>query len=91
MGKTKVFHGITPEVWECVKKTSHVEHGTVYDPPNGDKGTATTKTIVGDVVLNFSLDPAASTVTYTIVKKPFLASQNQIWNGTQETIDGCRS
>jgi hypothetical protein len=90
MAKTRSFAGVTQAVWECVKTTSYQQHATKYVPPDGNQGTATTSTIVGDVVLNFDYDPTKDTVTYTIVKKPFLVTDDKIWNGIQETIDGCQ-
>lgn len=90
MAKTRNFGGVKQAVWECVKKTSYEQHGTKYVPADGNQGTATTSTPVGEVVLNFDYDLAKETITYTIVKKPFLVSDDQIWNGIQETIDGCQ-
>jgi hypothetical protein len=89
MAKTRSFGGVTPAIWECVKTTSFNEHGTVYAPPGAAKGTATTSTPVGDVVLSFDYDASKDTVNYTITKKPFIVSDNTIWDGIQETIDGC--
>ena len=90
MAKIRTFGAVTQAIWECVKTTSYQQHGTKYAPPDGNQGTATTSTIVGDVVLSFDLNPTKETVTYTIVKKPFLATDDQIWNGIQETLDGCQ-
>ncbi|CAN5115298.1 hypothetical protein BH09BAC6_BH09BAC6_07610 [soil metagenome] len=89
MAKTKTFNGVTPAIWECVKTTSLQEHGTIYAPAGATKGTATTSTIVGDVVLNFDFESSAGTVTYTIVKKPFIVGESTIWDGIQDTIDSC--
>ncbi|MFQ6026305.1 MAG: hypothetical protein ACE5Q6_02190 [Dehalococcoidia bacterium] len=89
MAKQRTFGGITGGVWSCVKTTSEQEHGTVYAPPGANQGTATTNTIVGEVILSFDFDPAKESVAYSITKKPFLASDNQIWDGIQETIDHC--
>ena len=91
MAKTRSFGGVTQAIWECVKTTSYQQHGTKYVPPDGNQGTATTSIpAIGDLVLNFDYDPMKDTVTYTIVKKPFIVSENQIWSGTQDTIDGCQ-
>jgi hypothetical protein len=91
MSKSKTFKNVTPVIWECVKATSLKEHGTVYAPPGANSGTATTDTIVGVVLLNFIYNPDTNNVDYTIVKKPLLASENQIWDGIQSTINGCSS
>jgi hypothetical protein len=88
MSDAKSYNGVTPAIFDCVKKTSEAEHGTKYTP--GDKGTATTTTPVGTVVLGFSLDPAASTLTYTIDKKPFIVPASTIWDGVSDTINKCR-
>jgi hypothetical protein len=89
MAKSKSYAGITPAIWNCVKTTSFNEHGTVYAPADSNIGTATTDTIVGSVVLGFNYDPVKDTLNYNIVKKPFLASDDQIWNGIQDTITHC--
>lgn len=89
MAKSRSFGGITPAVWSCVKSTSFKEHGTVYAPADGSTGTATTGTIVGQVVLGFTYDSVKDTVSYNIQQKPFIVSDDQIWSGIQETIDHC--
>lgn len=89
MGASKTFSPVTESVFSCVKATSSEEHGTVYDPPNGDQGTATTSTPVGDVVLSFDLQ--VPNLTYTILKKPFIVPDSTIWDGIQSTIDSCQS
>jgi hypothetical protein len=89
MAKSRSFGGITPAVWSCVKSTSFNEHGTVYNPADGNVGTSTTSTIVGEVLLSFNYDSVKDTVSYNILKKPFLVSDDQIWSGIQDTIDHC--
>jgi hypothetical protein len=89
MSKSKTFNGVTPSIWECVKATSLKEHGTVYAPPGANAGTAKTSTIVGEVLLEFNFNPTSNSVAYTIIKKPGLASESQIWNGIEATIKGC--
>jgi len=89
MAKTRSFGGVTESIWECVKSTSEQEHGTKYEPPGQNQGTSTTPTVVGEVVLSFNFDESVKTVTYTIQKKPFIVSDNQIWDGILETIEHC--
>jgi hypothetical protein len=89
MANSKTFAGITPAIWECVKATSLKDHGTKYEPAGAAQGTATTDTLVGTVVLGFNYDDVKDTVAYNIIKKPFLVGADQIWNGVQDTIDGC--
>lgn len=88
---SKTFSGVTPAVFACVKAASKKEHDTEYVSSDGNKGQAVTKVfLVGTVTLDFDLDPAASTIRYTIESKPGIVSANNIWEGTQETIDRCK-
>ena len=90
MSDCKVFNGVTEVVFNCVKKTSAEQHDTVYDPPDGNKGTATTKVpVVGTIVVSFDLDPETNAITYCIVKKPFLVSASQVFDGIGDTINSC--
>lgn len=89
MGSSKTFNGVDENVFECVKASSAKEHGTVYEPNDGSSGTATTKTIVGTVKLDFSFNPEKKEITYTIKDKPFLAPENEIWSGISNAIHSC--
>jgi hypothetical protein len=90
-GSQKTYQNVSSALFGCIKTKSKSEHGTVYDPPNGNQGTATTKvSFIGTIVLGFVFDPGASTLAYTIQKKPGVVLDNQIWNGIQSTIDECR-
>jgi hypothetical protein len=91
MASSKSFSNVTQEIWDCVKTTTGQEHGTTYDPPGSNKGTSTTKTIVGTVELGFDFDPVTTIVNYTIIKKPFIVPESEIWDGIQSTINGCTS
>jgi len=88
MSSSKTWNGVTESIFDCVKATSNSQHGTVYNPSDGDQGTATTSTPVGDVVLSFNL--ANGSLTYTIQKKPLIVSDSQIWDGISETLNTCR-
>lgn len=90
MGSSKTFYNVNAQIWACVKTTSNKEHGTVYNPPDADQGTATTSTPVGEIVLSFSFNPGQALVVYTIEKKPFFVSDSQIWDGIQDSINGCK-
>ena len=86
---SKSFEGVTSSVWDCVKAKSIQENKAVYDPADGTAGTVTIPTPVGTLVLEFALDAAASTVTYTVKSKPFLVPESAMWNGIQDSIEGC--
>jgi len=73
-----------------MKKTSAEEQGATYDPPDGLKGTSTTNTIVGKVVIDFDLDSDSGDITYTIIEKPILAPEHEVWKGIETAINRCR-
>jgi hypothetical protein len=89
MATTQTYGNVTQTVWDCVKSSSISQRGTVYDPSDGTEGTATTETPVGKLVMGFSFDAAASTITYTINSKPFLVTEGEIWSGIQKSITAC--
>lgn len=84
---TKTFNGVTPAAWERMKAQSASEHGTVYDSPDGARGTAKTSTPIGELVLRFAYDAAKQSVTYEIDKKPFILAEGTVWSGVQGAID----
>lgn len=91
MTDCRTFNGVTQAIFICVKQTSGREHGTVYDPENGNKGTATTKVpAIGTIVLSFDLVPSSESITYCIISKPWIVSASQIFDGIGETINSCR-
>jgi hypothetical protein len=90
MANSKIYGGVSPAVWDCVKLTSLKDHGTIYAPEGANQGTATTVVpVIGTITLSFDYDILKDTATYAIISKPFLVSSDQIWNGIQDTIDGC--
>ena len=88
MGDSKSWSTVTESIFDCVKATSQKAHGTVYDPADGDTGTATTVvTAVGKIVLQFTL--ANGTLTYTILSKPWIVTEDEIWTGIDTSVTGC--
>jgi hypothetical protein len=86
---SRSFGNVTQAVWECVKAASIKDHQAVYDPSDGDQGTVSTPTVVGTVVLTFVFDPATASVSYTIKDKPLLVPESAMWDGIQQSFDGC--
>jgi hypothetical protein len=85
------FEGVSTATWERMKATGRAEHGTVFEETAENRGTATTRTPVGTVVLEFRFDPAAERITYKILKRPMLAPSSLIWGGIESTIERCRT
>jgi len=95
MSSTKTFKNVSPAIWKCIKETSIKEHGSVFSPPDASTGTVTTvvKTLglTFTVELSFNYDQVKEQVTYIINERPKLVvSENDIWDGIQRTIDGCK-
>ena len=86
---SRTFDGVTPQIWNCIKNDSMRKHNTVYEPSDGDCGTATTSTIVGMLALSYTFAPEQCTITFTIEHKPILVPASQIWDGIQDAIDRC--
>lgn len=92
MTDCRTFNGVTEAIFTCVKKKSLEEHDTVYDPPGAQQGKATTKVpVVGTVVVSFNFDPAAGTIQYCILSKPWIVTSAQVFDGIGDTINSCRS
>ena len=88
----KSWNGVTQSIFDCVKASGQREHGTVYDPSTGNTGTATTDVSgIGTVVLTFSFDPLASSLTYCVKSKPWIVPVSAIFSGIGDTIDACRA
>ena len=86
----KTFPGVSEGVWRCIKSNSREEHGTAYEPAGARRGRSTTSKVIGDIVLDFSFDPAANKITYGIVDKPWIVPESAIWGGIEEAIERCR-
>ncbi len=90
MAEQRTFEGVTAEMWARLCEIGQAEHGTVYTGEGTDRGVATTRTVIGEIVLAYVHDPAANTITYTIERKPMLVAAAQIWSGIERAIGTCR-
>jgi hypothetical protein len=60
MSDTHTYTNVDSNIFNCVKNKSKEEHGTTYDPPNGNSGTSKTHVNwIGDIVLKFDLNVKA--------------------------------
>jgi hypothetical protein len=89
MAEEKTFDNVTEAIFQCLKQTSAEKLGTLYVPPEAYQGTATTQTIVGEIVLRFDLDQPNQKLTYEIQKKPVIVSAKQIWENIEAAISAC--
>jgi len=90
MPSTRIFSDVTIEILGRMKAFGRVEYGIVYDPAEGPVSTATSRTPLGECVVEFAHDAAKAELTLTLVKKPWLLPESLLWNGFSETLDRCR-
>ncbi|MGH7046874.1 MAG: class I SAM-dependent methyltransferase [Stellaceae bacterium] len=91
MPSTRVLSGVTPAVLACLKEFGRVEHGIVYDPPDGSTFTASRQTRLGECVIDFAHDEATDELTVTFVKKPLLLPEGLLWDGLLTAVERFRS
>jgi len=90
MPTTRSFSSVTSEILSGLKEFGRVEHGIVYDPPEGTVFTATRPTRVGDCVVEFVHDSARNELKVTIVKKPPLLPERLFWDGLVALLERFR-
>lgn len=91
MAEQRTFDDVTAELWERLRAYGARQHGTVYRGASSDQGTATTRTVIGEIVLTYVLDLERGCITYRIERKPMLVAAAQIWDGIGRAIERCRS
>jgi hypothetical protein len=90
MSTSRTFSGVTVEDLSRIKGLGRVEHGVVFDPPDGPCGNVTSQTPFGECVVAFVYVSARAELTLTIVKKPWLIPAGLLWSGFLETLGRCR-
>ena len=91
MSNTRNFPDVTLAVLTRMKEFGLAKYGMVFDPPDGASGTATSRTPLGEFVIDFVHDCARSELTLTLVKKPWLVPEGLLWNGFTEALARCRN
>jgi hypothetical protein len=90
MAESKTFTGVDTGTWERLQTLGREKHGIDFRATDANRGEAMTNTPFGRLVLGYVHDPAAATITYTIVSKPLLLMSPLVWSGVETAIDGCR-
>ncbi len=90
MPESKTFSGVTTQLWQRLQALGQERHGTQFTSSDDTRGTATTATPFGNLVMDYDHDPEQQTITYTIVSKPMLVMSPMIWNGIESTLIGLR-
>ncbi|RAR57633.1 hypothetical protein C7401_115191 [Paraburkholderia unamae] len=90
MSDSKTYNGVTPEIFSCLKTKSKRDHGTIYDPAEGNTGTASTSGVGWAVKLQFNFNPEGGQLQYTVLEKSWIVPVGEIWSGISDTINSCR-
>jgi hypothetical protein len=90
MPERKTFTGVDAATWERLQTLGRQKHGTDFRAIDATHGEATTNTPFGRLVLDYVHDPAAATITYTIVSKPLFVMSPLVWSGIESALAGCR-
>ena len=90
MPESKTFTGVDAPTWERLQTLGREKHGTDFRAIDGTRGEAKTNTPFGRLVLDYVHDPAAATITYTIVSKPLFVMSPLVWSGIETALAGCR-
>jgi hypothetical protein len=90
MPDSRTFQGVSAATWQRLLDHGRDRHGTAVEAIDLHRGTTTTLTPLGPLVLGYALDPENEAVTYTIVRKPFFIGDAMIWHGIEQAIQSCR-
>ena len=90
MSVTGIFCSVSTEIAIRLKEVGRSRYGIVFDPLEGQSGTATGQTPLGECVIEFVHDSAREELTLTLVRKPWLLPESLLWMGFQRTLERCR-
>jgi hypothetical protein len=90
MSKSRKFPNVTTEILTRIKEVGRIEHGVVYDPPDGPRSTASSQTPLGECMIQFDHDSARAELTVTIIKRPWLLPEGILWDGFMRALERCR-
>lgn len=91
MATVKTYEGVTEAMLTRMKRNGTAAD-TKYDPPDGNRGTATSNVpVFGSVVVAFDLDPAKQIISYEIKEKPGAVPEALIWSRITQAMEDCRA
>jgi len=91
MAAAKTYEGVTEAMLACMKRNGTAA-GTKYDPPDGNRGTATSKVpVFGSVVVAFDLNPSTQVISYEIKEKPAAVPEAMIWSRITQAVEDCKA
>jgi hypothetical protein len=91
MATVKTYEGVTEAMLAYMKRNGTAA-GTKYDPPEGNRGTATSKVpVFGNLVVAFELDPATQVISYEIKEKPGTVPEALVWGRITQAVEDCKA
>ena len=90
MSTSRTFPNVSLETLSRIREVGRTEHGVIYDPPDGPRSTASSRTPFGECVIQFDHDSARAELTVTIVKRPWLVPERMLWDGFARVLERCR-
>ncbi len=90
MAVTRTFSCVTADTMHRIRQVARDEHGILFDPPDGVKGTATGRTPLGECIVRFAYDSVQSELAMTLVKKPLLLPAAFLWTAFSAELEHVR-
>jgi hypothetical protein len=90
MAVSRTFSSVTADVMDRIKQVARDEHGILFDPPEGTKGTATGRTPLGECIVRFVYDSAQAELVMTLVKKPLMLPAGFLWTAFSAELERSR-
>ncbi len=86
---TRTFHNVTRAIYECTKDIGEARHNTIYEPRDGDDGTATTSSFFWKLVVYYRFDPATGDLYHEIRERSWIIPVDRVWAGIGDQIAEC--
>ena len=91
MAATRTFSSVTADLMHRIRQVARDEHGILFDPPDGTKGTATGSTPLGVCIVDFVYDTAQAELVMTVVKKPLMLPAAFLWTAFSAELERSRA
>jgi hypothetical protein len=88
---TRTFHNLSPETYACTKDIGEARHNTIYEPRDGNYGTATTSSFFWIIVIAYRYDPETGDLFHEILRRSWIIPVNAVWDGIREQIEECEA
>ena len=90
MAATRTFSSVTADLMHRIRQVARDEHGILFDPPDGTKGTATGRTPLGECIVHFAYDSVQAKLVMTLAKKPLMLPAGFLWTAFSAELERSR-